>query len=278
MSSTLAGRLLALILACAPVWALEAQGTVFPPMPDFELPYGSHRVHGLAGRLISASRGESQFGGEREAEVALGENFPILALRGGSHPISLGFGSHVYARFSLEDAQTALISHDWVVGINSTAALGPWDLTLQLFHESSHLGDEYGDRFSAPRLDWNQAVLAGWAGYTTGSWRFAGNVSYAVLDGLGLPRGGAAAAVDFRSRPVLDLLGSRMHPTAGVFFGADAATAWRVSTSARAGVALQSGNGREMGLALIAHDGLSTQRQFYRRKSRYLGLEIRFDL
>ena len=278
MSSTLAGRLLALLLACAPGPALEAQSAVFPPMPDFELPYGSPRVHGLAGRLISSSRGESQFGREQEAEVALGENFPILALRGGRHPISFGFGSHVYARFSLEDRQTALISHDWVVGINTTADLGPWDLTLQLFHESSHLGDEYGDRFSAPRLDWNQAVLGAWAGYSTGSWLFAGNLSYALLDGLGLPRGGAAAAVDFRSRPVLVLLGSRIHPVAGIFFAADAATAWRVSTTARAGVGLQSGNGREVGLALIAHDGLSTQRQFYQRQSRYLGLEIRFDL
>jgi Protein of unknown function (DUF1207) len=279
MSSTLAGRLLALFLACVPAGAPEAQTTVFPPLPDFELPYGSPRVHGLAGRIISASRGESQFGREQEAEVALGENFPIFALRGGAHPISLGFGSQVYARFSLEDAQSALISHDWVVGINATAVIRRWDFTLQLFHESSHLGDEYGDRFAAPRLDWNQAVLGAWAGYSVGLWRFAGNLSYAVVDGLGLPRGAGAAAVDFRSRPVLDLLGSQMRPTAGVFFAADAATAWRVSTSARAGITLQSGSGgRELGLALIAHDGLSTQRQFFRRQSRYLGLEIRFDL
>jgi hypothetical protein len=29
---------------------------------------------------------------------------------------------------------------------------------------------------------------------------------------------------------------------------------------------------------VIAHDGLSTQRQFFREESRYLGLEVRFDL
>ena len=34
----------------------------------------------------------------------------------------------------------------------------------------------------------------------------------------------------------------------------------------------------ERGGALIAHDGLSTQRQFFRHESRYFGAELRFDL
>jgi len=57
------------------------------------------------------------------------------------------------------------------------------------------------------------------------------------------------------------------------------ATDWRVSTSAKLGVSLAaSSGGREIGIALIAHDGLSTQRQFFRRESRYIGAELRFDL
>jgi hypothetical protein len=45
------------------------------------------------------------------------------------------------------------------------------------------------------------------------------------------------------------------------------------------GIGLQPSPGtRERGLAIIAPDGLSTQRQFFRQESRYLGLEVRFDL
>ena len=99
-------------------------------------------------------------GGKQEAEVALGENFPLFLLHGGRHPIALGFGPQVYARFSLRDSQTALISHDWVVGVNATGDFAPWDATLQVYHESSHLGDEYGDRFSTERLDWSREVLS----------------------------------------------------------------------------------------------------------------------
>lgn len=278
MSSITRAGVLLLLLPWLGAGPAQAQDRVFPAMPDFELPSASPRVYGLVGRLLSASQGESRFGREQEAEVALGENFPIVALQSGLNPIALGFGSQVYARFSLEDPQTALISHDWVVGLNTTAALGRWDLTLQLYHESSHLGDEYGDRFSTRRLDWTREVLAAWAGYSAGSWRLAGNASYAVVDGLGLPRAGFAGAIDYKSRPVMGLMGTKVHPTAGLYFAADEATKWRISSSARAGVALRGASGREAGIAIIAHDGLSTQRQFFRQRSRYIGLELRFDL
>jgi hypothetical protein len=70
-----------------------------------------------------------------------------------------------------------------------------------------------------------------------------------------------------------------IRPVGGIYLDASAATRWRVSGSLKAGVALQANpNGREIGLAVIAHDGLSTQRQFFRQESRYLGLEVRFDL
>jgi hypothetical protein len=270
---------LALLAGAAGAAPAGAQQRVLPAVPRFELPAASPRVHALVGRLLSVERGDSRFGSDTEAEVALGENFPLVSLQGGERPIALGFGSQVYARFSLSDPKTSLISHDWVVGVNATAALGAWDLTMEVYHESSHLGDEYGDRFSTKRLDWSREVVSLWGGYTIGSWRVAANLSYALIDQLGLPRTGMAAALDFTSGgAAARLRGARLRPTAGVYLAADAATAWRVSTSARAGISLFPANGRQVGLALIAHDGLSTQRQFYRRASRYLGLEVRFDL
>ena len=269
----------ALLLLFAPALPAGAQARLFPQVPSFELPEASPRVHGLVGRLFSARRGDSQFGREAEAEVALGETFPLLALRRGPRPITLGFGSQVYGRFSLGDSKSAQISNDWVVGLNTTARLGRWELTGELYHESSHLGDEYRDRFDATRLDWTREVVAGWASWRAGAWRFTGELSYALIDELRLPRSGGALAVDFRSRPIGTLLGRRVRPVGGVYLEAAAATDWRVSTSAKLGFAVASGsNGRELGIALIAHDGLSTQRQFFRNESRYIGAELRFDL
>jgi hypothetical protein len=148
---------------------------------------------------------------------------------------------------------------------------------MELYHESSHLGDEYEDRFDAKRLDWTREVLVAWASYVTGAWRLTGSASYAIRDELGLERPGGSLGLDFR--PPRRGSGGAVRPVGGLYLDASAATSWRVSGSLKAGIVMQGGpGGREIGLAVIAHDGLSTQRQFFRRESRYLGLEVRFDL
>jgi hypothetical protein len=279
MSSIRSWRVLVPLLCLVPGASAVGQTRIFPNVPSFELPLASPRVHGLVGRLISARRGESDFGREAEAEVAVGEDFPVLALRRGPRPISLGFGTQVYGRFSLGDRKSALISNDWVVGLNTSASLGAWTLTGEIYHESSHLGDEYGDRFGASRLDWTREVASAWVSYGAGRFRVLGNLSYVLIDELNLDRPGGALAVDFQGRPIGTVLGGSLRAVGGVFFDGAAATSWRISSSAKLGLVLASpANGREVGIALIAHDGLSTQRQFFRRESRYIGAELRFDL
>ena len=278
MSSRKGASLFSLLLAVLLPSPARAQRVLFPAVRSFELPEASPRVHGLVGRLLSARVGDSQFGREPEAEVGLGENFPVLALRRGPRPISLGFGAEVYGRFSLGDAKSALISNDWVVGLNTTAELGHWSLTGEIIHESSHLGDEYADRFDADRLDWTREVASAWVSYTTGPWRTTGSLSYVLIDELDLDRPGATLALDYRGSHGGRLLGAEVRPVGGVYFHAEAATAWRVSTSAKVGLAFQAPSGREIGFSVVAHTGLSTQRQFFRRESRYVGGELRFDL
>jgi hypothetical protein len=277
MSSKLgaAWRAFAILLSTPGICA--AQQRIFPDVPGFERPEASPRVHGLAARLLSVRRGDSRFGQEPEAEVALGENFPVVALRQGKNPITLGIGSQVYARFSLHDKKSALISNDWVVGLNGTAVFGAWTFTLEAYHESSHLGDEYEDRFGAKRVDWTREVAGGWVSYNLGPWRLMAGGNYALRDELRLGRAGTSFGVDFRP-PRVQGQGS-IRPLGGIYLDANAATGWRVSGSLKIGVGLQAAPGsREIGLAIIAHDGLSTQRQFYREESRYVGLEVRFDL
>jgi hypothetical protein len=277
MSSTGLSAIL-MSLATLQVGVASAQQRLFPAVTSFELPEASPRVHGLVGRLMTATRGDSRFGREHEGEVVLGENFPVVALREGKHSIILGLGSQVYGRFSLTDPKSALISTDWVVGLNTTAALNAWALTLEVYHESSHLGDEYGDRFPDDRLDWTREVLGSWASYVTGRWRLTAGASYVLDDELKLPGSAGALGLDYHGHS-RRFLGGQARPVIGVFSEANAATHWRVSTSAKLGLAFATtGEGHEISLGLIGHDGLSTQRQFYRQQSRYLGMEIRFDL
>jgi hypothetical protein len=275
MSSIRAGLFLGLI-SLGPASAL-AQRPLFPSVRSFELPEASPRVYGLVGRILSVHRGDSRFGQEHEGEVVVGENFPLITLKGGRQPIVLGFGSQVYGRFSLSDSKTALISTDWVVGLNTSAAFHPVVLTLEVYHESSHLGDEYGDRFPSDRIDWTREVLAGWASYLAGPWRFTLGSSYVLVDELRLPAPAGSFALDFRGKS-RRVLGGQARPIAGLFTEAGAATRWRFSTSAKLGFAFATSENHDFSIGLIAHNGLSTQRQFFREESQYIGMELRFDL
>ena len=253
---------------------------LFPPVPSFELPEASPRVHGLVGRLLSARLGDSDFGKEPEAEVGLGENSrcfrsPAQDL-GRSRSAS---GRRSTGRFSLVDSKSALISNDWVVGVNTTAELGHWSLTGEIIHESSHLGDEYRDRFGATRIDWTREVASGWVSYSTGPWRAIGSLSYVLIDQLDLDRPGAVLALDYRQRQGGRLPRCRSEAGWGDLLrrrGCDCLACEHLRQG-RGGLR-HSDSVRQIGFAVVGHTGLSTQRQFFRRESRYVGAELRFDL
>ena len=90
------------------------------------------------------------------------------------------------------DSKSALISNDWLVGFNGTATVETWAFTLELYHESSHLDDEYEDHFNATRLDWTREVAVGWASYATAPGDSPGGLSYTLRDGLDLQRPGSS--------------------------------------------------------------------------------------
>jgi hypothetical protein len=275
------GRLLGLIwiLVAFPV-AAHGQSRLFPAGPTFELPLASPRTNDITARVIRITSNESQFGPGTEAEVAVGEDFPLVALRRGPRPISFGFGAAVYGRYRLNDPASSQISNDWTVGINVTADLHPWDLTLQLYHESSHIGDEYHDTFSStPRVDWTRQVLAAWAGYHFGPWRAAAELSYSLVIHPDIARTSAALALDYRGHD-FHFLGRHTRPLGGVFAEAWAYSDWKVSPAAKLGLGFRGERAPapEMRFSFIVHSGLSTQRQFYQAPSTYFGFELQFDL
>jgi len=266
----------ALVLASFIPSLLAAQVTLFPKVPSFEYPIGSPYASGVVGRLLSVTRGETRFGAEREAEAAIGESVPVLGLANGAVPVHLDLGVRVTGRFSLDDPRSALISDDWFVAIQSIVDFPKARLALELYHESSHLGDEYQEAFpTATRIDWTREVAALWLQLGRGPFRAHASGSYALVERPDVSRAAASLGVDYRGRAG-HLLGADVMPVLGVFAESVAYADWTVTTSARAGVELGRGNDR-VGLSLVFSNGLSTQRQFYAERSRYIGAELRFE-
>ncbi|MEZ4585780.1 MAG: DUF1207 domain-containing protein [Gemmatimonadales bacterium] len=185
---------LAILALAAGAPPAAGQRLLFPDVAPFETPIGDPRPAGIYGRLLNVRRGESLYGAEREAEAAAGESFPVFALSRSANPVVIGMSLGVAARFSLDDPRSALISTDWTVGIRGRATPGPWVVDLHLYHESSHLGDEYADRFEASRIDWTREVGSLTLGRRLGAFTAHGRLSYTLIDELSLEPWAAAVA------------------------------------------------------------------------------------
>ncbi len=260
---------------------LTSQSSILLPnhVPTFEFPLASARASALVGRVIHVSRGESQFGSEWEGEAGLGEIWPLLALGRGRVPLTLHLGTEVYGRFSLADAASALISNDWHVNLVLTADVSRWRLALEGYHESSHLGDEYSDRFPGSRVNWSREIVGLWATRTTGPLSMSVNASYAVIDALDLGPAALALGVDYVGKRGSVFGGGSAQAVLALHADMQEYTDWEVTLAGRAGIRFSDPTRRRGFAVLLTYlDGMSPQRQFYLEKSRYLGVEVRFDL
>ena len=264
----------AVLVSLAAAGPAVAQVRAFPKVAPFEYPAGGPRAAGIVGRVVRESRGDSRFGSEREADVLIGGNLPVLGFSGGEHPGFVGLTIRVGGRFSLDDPKSSLISNDWVVGIHGVVDRGPWRVAGELFHESSHLGDEYAERFAARRLDWTREGAALWVRRTAGPMALDGTVGYTLIDALPLRRGSAGLGATYRGTWG-SALGAAVRPVVAVFAEGQGYLGWKVTTSGRAGLE-HDRDGRRVGVGLVFLNGYSTQRQFYDRPSRYWGFELRF--
>ena len=268
-----AGALSGLLMAVATPAA--AQIKLFPMVDPFEYPIGSIRVAGIVGRVVNVTRGETRFGPEREADVSVGENLPVLGFGGGGgRPSFLGLTMRVGGRFSLDDPKSSLIGNDWVVGIHGVVDRGPWRLAAEIYHESSHLGDEYAETFQARRIDWTREVASLWVRRWAGPLQVTVMGSWTLIDELPLRRGAFGLGADYHGN-LATWLGARVRPYAGVYGESVQYAGWKVTTTARAGIEL-NGSGRRIAVGAVFLNGLSNQRQFYDRESRFFGFELRF--
>src|SRR6185295_7497258 len=79
------------------------------------------------------------------ASVGFGENFGLVRWPRG-HPgdgWQLGISGSVFAIFNLDTPSLDLLNADYLVGFPISYRSGDWSARLRLYHQSSHLGDEF---------------------------------------------------------------------------------------------------------------------------------------
>jgi len=190
----------------------------------------------------------------------------------------LGIQAAVFAIFDLDAASKDLINADYWIGFPVSYRKGPWSALFRVFHQSSHLGDEYllNNRIDRVNLSY-QAVDAKFS-YDWGDWlRFygGGGVLFdqepAELKPWSLQYG-----VELRSPQTY--VHGLLRPIAAADLKNWEQNNWNTDISLRSGIQIEGEKtvGHRIQIMLEYFRGHSPNGQFYERSIQYLGLGTHF--
>ncbi len=208
------------------------------------------------------------------AAVALGEYFGFATgFLGGRGASQIGIQAAVFALFNLDAPSGDLIDADYWVGFPLSYRRGPWSYLLRLYHQSSHLGDEFilGNP-SVERVNLSYEDLEALVSYEGEHWRLYGGGGYLPRSEPTLEPAHLHAGLEYvqpRALWGLDFL-------AAADFRAGEELDWRRSASYQAGFEFKTRSPRRVRLMLEHYRGHSPNGQFFRERIRYTGIGLYF--
>lgn len=129
----------------------EVDGTVFLPEGDLFCPLladpkAEHSfLSVLSGNFPPFEEGGAQNGDLRIGSVGIGDAFPLIRWTGGApgNGLQIGLVGGIFAQFNLDAQSLDLINADYLVGVPISVRWAGFSSRLRVYHQSSHLGDEF---------------------------------------------------------------------------------------------------------------------------------------
>ncbi|MCR4300635.1 MAG: DUF1207 domain-containing protein [Sulfuricaulis sp.] len=208
------------------------------------------------------------------ASVAFGEYFGLASgFFGSSGSSQIGIQGGVFALFNLEAPSSDLINADYWIGLPISYRKGPWSYVMRLYHQSSHLGDEFilGNP-GINRVNLSYEDLKILASYEWERWRVYGGGGYILNSEPDLAPKHIQGGVEY----IKTRAAGRLSLIAAADIQASEELDWRRSHSFQVGFELRSGSPRRVRLMLEHFRGHSPNGQFYRESLRYTGLGLYF--
>lgn len=237
--------------------------------------------------FVSALQVDSVPHGTTLGAVGFGEHFGIVRRETGNNEgWQLGIAGAVFAQFDLEAASSDLINADYVIGLPLTWRRGDWSGRLRLYHQSSHLGDEFLLSTQPQRVNLSFEAIEAIVAYDFGNLRlYGGGEILFDRDPADLGKTLLHTGLDWRGREIAfrlgDLGGARW--VAGLDIKRWQQNDWAAQISAKAGLEFaphgESGRaGRSWNVMLEFYDGPSPYGQFYPQDVRYWGIALQLGL
>lgn len=180
----------------------------------------------------------------------------------------------------MESATNDLINTDYQVGLPVTYRRGAFATRFRLYHQSSHLGDEYLLRTGARRTDLTFEAAELLFAHGAGSWRAYGGGAYAFAHSpADLEPAMVRAGFEYRGAQPLVRLGrfATGHLVAGLDVVSVQTRGWQTGWSGVSGLEMRTPSSAwHWSVALRAYTGPTPYGQFYRDRLSSIGFGIAF--
>src|SRR5262245_13785579 len=214
------------------------------------------------------------------ASVSFGETIPLyrqaITSFGGYWEVGLQAG--VFAIFDMDAKSHDLVNADYFAALTGAYAQGPFELLTRLYHQSSHLGDEFLLRAKTNRINLSYEAVDLKLSYHLFERQvrlYAGGGYLFDQDPSNLKPWSAQAGLEWKHR-----LGFMPHVTTVVATDVQLheENSWSPNYSVRAGLQFDRARilGRRLLVMLEYFSGNSPNGQFYKNKIDYIGLGAHF--
>ncbi len=213
--------------------------------------------------------------------VGFGDSFGLARWPGwgGEDAWQLSISGAVLAQFNLDASSMDLINADYIIGIPLSYRNGPWSARARLFHQSSHLGDEFLLLPQRPELKATRINLSFETIELLGAWeweglRFTAGPSYILRTDSDLKRYSVQAGIDYHSREPVFKPTIRLF--ASVLCHAWEETDWNTDVAVKAGINIRSPYAEKRGVQIFGeyYHGNLPFGQFYKLRAEYYGAGI----
>lgn len=214
------------------------------------------------------------------ARVGVGENFGIYTSRNGCDGWQVGILGGIFSQFDLDTPSYDLINTDFVIGVPLSWRSGDWSTRVRLYHQSSHLGDEFLlGRPGFERVDFRFEEVEAIVSYDYRWARVYGGGGYLIhREPSTLDRNRAQWGVELRGPSMFspageeNARGMRITPVFGADFKAFEELDWIINTNIVGGVEwARNGSTRRLRFLINYYHGFNPYGQFFAQKIETVG-------
>ncbi|MBF0226233.1 MAG: DUF1207 domain-containing protein [Desulfobacterales bacterium] len=188
----------------------------------------------------------------------------------------LNISGVILAQFNMDSESIDLLNADYIIGFPLSYRNEPWSARLRIFHQSSHLGDEFllssqPSDLEEPRINLSFESIELFVAYEWEGIQLTAGSSYIIHSDTDLKRKIIQAGIDYQSKKPVFKPTIRLF--AGVLYNTWEETDWNANFNVKAGFNIRSPYAGKRGIQIFGeyYNGNLPFGQFYEVRTEYYG-------